>query len=399
MKILDALASVASAAALGLRAPSPAPGAPKKVLVLGYGAVGDTLFFLPVLEELRRAGMSLTFLANASPVTRELIPATGLAETIWEISFDQSSEPARAAINRKIAAAGFDAAVLTLSSPADYFQEGLAAIPLRVGHRRPAEPGAAHPLLTARRLLVTGEPARALLLNRPVPIASGSEYAVERNLRLLEGFGLPVPRPAPKPVLPISDADRRWADEMLSDLDHNKKIVAVHLGAPGNQYGKMWDANRFGLLCSELTKAWNVEFVVVGGPEERPRLEEARTAFPFSRELLGRGTLPQTFAVLSRCALCLGNDTGLMKASAALGVATTTLWGMTDEAEVGTPWERKKHLDLRTGIACSPCVRMGMAKESVLNYHECGHQRCLADLGLNFVLAAIRRKYDPQFRA
>jgi ADP-heptose:LPS heptosyltransferase len=398
LNALDALASVVQAAALAARAPAPRPGPPRKVLVLGYGAVGDTLFFLPALEALKRSGAALTFLANPSPITRELIPAAGLAE-VWQHAFVGASAEERRAINARIAAAGFDATVLSLSSPAGYYREGLASIPLRVGHARPAEPGWGHPLLTLRRLLVTGELVRGFLLNKPVPVPASSECAVERDLRLLSGFGLPVPAPAPMPSLPVSDADRRWADEALKGLDPGKRLVAVHLGAPGNQYGKMWDARRFGELCAALAEAWPVEFVVVGGPEERPRLEEARGAFPFARELLGRSTLPGLFAVLSRAALCLSNDTGIAKASAALGVPTATIYGLSDTVEVGTPWEREKHLDIRTGIACSPCARFGMPREDRLNYLTCGHRNCLAQLSVGFALAALRAKYDALFAA
>lgn len=394
------LLTLALGVRLAVKRPPPAqPFALNRILILGYAAIGDMLFFLPVIEGLKRGfpKARLTFLANESPVSRELLPATGLIDDFWSCDWEgPEAGRQRRLINQRIARERFDAAVLTLSSPAHYFQEGLRRIPLRAGHLRPLEPQGflkAWPRL--RRALVTGEISRRLLLNATARVGVGAEYALERNLRLLEALGLPIPSPAPKPAIPLSAETKRWAKESLAGLVPGKKI-AVHLGPSRNQYHKMWDAERFGLLCARLAAAFPVEFVLVGSSEEQESVALARRAHPLPHSWVGRCSLLETFALIQACDLFLGNDTGLAKASMALGVPTTTLWGPTDPAEVGAPWDPEKHLDIRTGIACSPCVRLGMAKEDALNYLVCGHHDCLGGLDVEPAFRAVCNRHGAR---
>lgn len=400
---LDYLGSLVLSARLAAtkRAPPPATAPVRRLLILGYAAIGDMLFFFPVLEALRRRypEAQFTFLSNASPITGEILPAAGLVDDIWLCDWEEiGAAAARPRINRRIAEGGFDAAVLTLSSPAHYFQAGLAAIPLRVGHIRPFEPvGLANSRLRLRRALVTGEPARRAVLNAPVSVGAASEYAVTRNLRLLEPFGLTPPSPAPKPSL-LTPELRAWAREQLAPLGPKTK-VAVHLGPARNQYHKIWDHERFGRLCARLTASFPVELVVVGGVDEEAALAAARKHSPLPHSWVGRASVLQTFALIESCALFIGNDTGLAKAAMSLGTPTATIWGPTDPGEVGAPWDAERHLDIRTGIGCSPCVRLGMAKEGVLNYSNCGHHDCLGRLETDYAFGLLSRKYAAVFGA
>lgn len=374
---------------------------PNNLLILGYAAIGDFIFFLPALEALRRhlPKARITFLANPSPVTREIVPTSGLADAIWLHDWEgQDAASDQPAINRRIHEARFDAVVLTLSSPAHYFQWGLRDIPLRVGHSRPMElRGWRNSWLRARRALITGEFARRTLLNGVYAIEEASEYAVSRNLRLLAAFEIPPPPLPPRPSIPLSDSDRSWAKQQLLALDPKKKKIGVHLGPVRNQYHKIWDHERFGRLCARLSQTWPVEFIVIGDPQEQEGLRRARSHHPLTHSWIGRCSLLQTCALIERCDLFLSNDTGPSKAAAALGIPTATLMGPSDPGEVGVPWEPEKHLNIRTGIQCSPCARLGMAKEGVLNYLICGHHDCLGKLEVDFVFEALCRKYASLF--
>lgn len=387
MTRLQTLASLPRSLALWLgRRPAPT-GRPRRVLVLGYGAVGDTLFFLPFLETLKKElePERLVFLANASPVTRELIPATGLAD---EVKLHELDGPDRRAVNAWIKAQRFDLAVLTLSSPADHFQPALASIPARAGHFRVAPRGASF-FGRLRRALVTGEPARRALLNRVAWIREGSEPATARNLRLLSALGLPARPASERPRLPIGDADRAFAAKELGPK--TRKRVGVHLGPDVNQYFKVWDAGRMGELLAGLSRREELDLFCVGGLGEERNFVAARAHVPGLRTWAGTCTLLQTFALIETCDAFISNDTGLAKAAAALGVPVTTIWGPTDPVETGSQWDLERHTDVRTGISCSPCVRLGMAVEDgALSYLNCGHHACLNELTADFALKQRR---------
>lgn len=363
----------------------------ERVLVLGYAAIGDLLFFLPVLEALRRRWPKarLVWLANDYPTTRELLPATGLCDEVWLHDWEgPASAGGRAAINRRAAEGRFDLAVLTLSSPAHHFAEALRTIPVVAGHLR--RPAARAPWWgRLKRALVTGEAARRALVNRAAWTGDEPEHALARNLKLLDALGLPRPAEA-RPRVPLADAHRAKARELLPG---DGPWVGVHLGAPGGAYRKMWAPERFGALCRELSERWRARFALIGGAEERESAREACREYSGFVDLVGATGLLETFALIERCALFLSNDTGLAKAAMALGARTATLWGPSDPAEYGAAWEPEKHLDIRTGIACSPCSRMGMPRQGVLNYLSCGHHDCLMKLETAFARDALISKY------
>ncbi len=360
------------------------PGGPKSWLVLGYSAIGDAIMFLPVLRGLRRAypGARITFVANTSPITRELIPATGLVDEVEMVEWDGVSERRRLEVNLRLTARGYEGAILTLPAPAHFFQRALAAIPIRAGHlcRWEAPRALSAPARlawSAKRWLVTGELSRRMLLNRRAWL-SGMEPAVERNLKLLEALGVDTQGLSPRP--PLSDEARRFADGALAPLA-GRRIIGVHLGEPDNPYRKIWPAERFGRLIMKLRGLAGVEPVLVGGKGEEGAAQAARGAAGYDvPSWVGRTGLIETFALIERCQLFIANDTGLAKAAVALGVPTASLWGPTDPEELGPPGPGR-NLNLRTGIKCSPCIRFGMAQPRAgIDFSNCGHCDCLVQL-------------------
>ena len=58
-------------------------------------------------------------------------------------------------------------------------------------------------------------------------------------------------------------------------------------------------------------------------------------AIPDAVDLVGALTLPEAAACLERCALFVGNDSGLMHLAAAVGAPTLGLFGPTPASEYG----------------------------------------------------------------
>jgi ADP-heptose:LPS heptosyltransferase len=365
------------------------PSEPKKILFIGYAAIGDLIFLLPVLETLRSKfpKAEITFLANPYPTTEELLPATKLADHVWRHDWDGPEGSARQReINKKIVSARFDWAILSAAAPAHYFREGLAQIPVKAGHRRPLE---GWPWQRLKRWLVTGEFARAALLTHPAEMKE--PHALRRNLALLTALGLDAPKD-PRPKLPISDEHRARVVELLGEKKGPR--IGVHLGAPNNQYGKMWAPGRFGELMMSLAgRNPECRFVLIGSQEEKASADTAHAVFPAARSIVGRTNLLESFAAVETCDVFLSNDTGLAKAAMVLGVPTATFWGPSDPAEYGVVWDAEKHLDIRTGIECSPCSRLGMARPGRLNYLTCGHHACLTRLDVAFAEKKLAAKF------
>ncbi len=356
---------------------------PTRWVVFGHAAVGDTLFLLPAWTRLRRAypKAHIAYVSNPSPISRELIPATGLFDEILEIELRDDWSWRRSA-NERIQKGRYDAALFSLSAVVPYFQPALAGIPLRAGFHMDAVPPGAGFFWRMKRALVTGELSRRLLFNRAAVVGGEAENAVARNLRLMGALGLPQSSPESVPF-PVTDAAKRYAFQALEPL-RTGKLVAIHPGSASNPYFKIWPPEKLGRLCRRLIEEAKVSCVLVGGAEDMPNA--AAVCAAAGREIpsfVGRCGLLETFALISECDLFIGSDTGLAKAAIAQGVPSATLWGPTDPVELGAWKNPHRHLDLRSGISCSPCVRLGMPYPKTpggLDYRTCSHHDCLNKL-------------------
>lgn len=286
----------------------------KRILILGYAAIGDLIFFLPSLQAIRRGypEAKITWVANAYPTTLELLPALGLVDDIvlhdWEAP--GAVEPALPE---------HDLAVLTISSPAHHFRRTLFGVPVCVGHVRPG--------LGLKTALVVGEPARRALLTRHVPLDDSRRHAVLRNLDLVEAVGLPRPGLS-RPKLPVAAAPV-------------KGRVGIHLAGGPDQYGKLWPEENFRELAARFKDVVFVE--------------------------AGKQGLLDALRLIGSCSVFVSCDTGPAKAAMALGVPTVTLWGPTDPLELGAVWDKELHVDL-TPEGRQPTVRLGMGRPGEVDF-------------------------------
>ena len=143
--------------------------------------------------------------------------------------------------------------------------------------------------------------------------------------------------PAPLPVVWTDTADRDRAGALLP-----ADRPAIGFGVTANWAPKMWAAERFAALFQRLeaTLLPGAVPVVFAGPGEAERAlaAPALALLPGAIDLRGALTVPEAAAVIGRCALYVGNDSGLMHLAAATGVPTVGLCGTTrDRADEMAP--------------------------------------------------------------
>ena len=113
-------------------------------------------------------------------------------------------------------------------------------------------------------------------------------------------------------------------------------ILAI--GPTANWAGKVWPAERFIETIGTLTAADgplpNARVAVLGGPGEAAQAEPVLNAIAPDRriDMVGKTHLLTVAAVLSRAALFIGNDSGLMHMSGAVGCRTLGLFGPSKDA-------------------------------------------------------------------
>ena len=146
--------------------------------------------------------------------------------------------------------------------------------------------------------------------------------------------------PPPAPVLWTGPRHERAAEALLPA---GAPVLAV--GPAANWRGKQWHPERFAALARRLTAPDGplpgARIAVLAAEHEREQAAPLLATVAPGRaiDLVGRTDLLTAAAVLRRCALFVGNDTGLMHIAAASGTPTLGLFGPSP-VEQYAPWGR-----------------------------------------------------------
>ncbi|MEO3470311.1 glycosyltransferase family 9 protein [Roseomonas sp. CAU 1739] len=170
-----------------------------------------------------------------------------------------------------------------------------------------------------------------LLLAKRRAVMRGGRRPGHRLLHIAATLGL---APAPRPVAWFGPTEAARAEALLPP---GGPVLA--LGPTANWVRKVWPAERFLTVARLLTGPGGAlegaRIAVLGGPgaQEREMAATVLDGLPGAIDLVGALDLPAAAAVLARCALFVGNDSGLMHLSAATGTPTVGLFGPTPAAE------------------------------------------------------------------
>ena len=150
----------------------------------------------------------------------------------------------------------------------------------------------------------------------------------------------------------------------------------------GIAVNKRWPFERFIAFARSLREAQpDVQLLAFQGPQEQdidyqPLLAEGCV-------LVSDQTLLTTAAIIGRCDLLVGNDSGLAHVAASLRRPTITLFGPTDPSLI-RPWGNDATV-LRTGD-CPPCFGGPFLE-------RCGGSRdCIMGIEVKDVVAAVGTK-------
>ncbi len=164
---------------------------------------------------------------------------------------------------------------------------------------------------------------------------------------------------------------------------------AVLALCPGAEYGpaKQWPAEHFAAIGKHwIAQSPDHGVVILGGPKETVIGEKIQQSIQKNtadatpvQNLCGKTSLAEAFGWLSRAAVVVSNDSGLMHAAAALDVPVVGLFGSSDPDH--TPPLSPKAVAVSLRLSCSPCFQ-----------RECpfGTTACLRDLTPDQVLGAMR---------
>lgn len=298
----------------------------------------------PLLRRLRARGERLTVgaLPWVAPVYRAMPQVDEVIEFPFRHGGLQFRE--RRALGKQLHGR-FDAAYVLPNSLKSALLPFLASIPRRVGYLGEARIG----LLTHRLKNPKGD--------RPPMVAFYSALSGEAGIE----------QDVPRLALPAEQVDAVLCQH---GLERDGYVVM----APGAEYGpaKRWP--HFG----ELAQLLDLPVLLLGSAKEAEDCEQIRAQAPeLCRNLAGKTSLLDAFALIAAARHVVSNDSGLMHVAAAFGVPQVALFGSSSplhtpplNARAQVVW-LKQDPAYEPPLDCSPCFQ-----------RECplGHFRCLNDV-------------------
>jgi len=301
-----------------------------RALIVLPGAIGDVVRALPLLGRIRQGRPDAHIGWVVEPLSAPLLEGhPWLDEAL--VFQRPAGWRAVAPFLRRLRAGAWDVALDLGRGIKSALFARFTGAPLRLGFAR-ADAREGGWLLATCRLPPQGfEDAKLaqfvafgdLLGLPPVPVAFGLEPTAAEVLQA-EGLLTGLPRP----------------------------IIAVCVGS--SCPARRWFADRTAAVASALGERLGGSAVLLGTAEDATfGAAVVRATRGGVRDLIGRTSLRQLVAVLARCALAFGPDSGALHLAAAMGTPVVSLWGATS-AERSAPFGCE-HLVVRGDAPCAPC--------------------------------------------
>ena len=307
--------------------------AARKVIVVDLGFLGDAVHLVPALWEIKRHYPQAELHTLSATVGSEVLRLAACVDRAWAFPLGPQSPPwwRHWGIIRALRRERFDLAINFSGADRSIFLTALTGAKWRVAH-----PGGRKHFWN--RWLIRDWSTRQ---SREQPV-------FEQRRGLLAECGFTLAPPKFDLVIPV--AARQWAEDLVPG-------GAIHFSINASTPLKEWPLENW----IELARAWwrerpGARIVASCGPvgRERERLRQFAAGVHAARlTLVEAPAIPQLAALLGRCALHVGADSGVLHLALAVGRPTVAIFrdyaGKTEWLPRG---DRHRHLT-------APCACAG----------------------------------------
>ena len=288
--------------------------------------IGDLLFSLPALYNLRARYPNAHISSIVRPSCRELLSCSGLADEIIERPHGSTADDLRLA--RSLRGKHTDLALLFSTSVAVWAMALLSGARARVGFT--------HSL-------------GGLFLTKRVPWSEPP--STQNNLKLVEAIGCPIVKDSYVGLVKPDKHAQDEAEKILQSVGLAEGFTVIAPGTSGGREIKAWSSQGFAQVADRLASEHGLKTMVVGLKGRKEICSLSRNAV----DLTGKTPLPVLAAILERAKIFVGVDSGLMHLAAAMGTPVVGLFGPTNPDITGPQGEG--HAIVSMNLPCSPCLK------------------------------------------
>jgi ADP-heptose:LPS heptosyltransferase len=325
---------------------------PRRIVCFHLNQIGDLIFSLPALYNLRARYPGAHIAGITRPSCRDLLLLSGLVDEV--IERDDGSFAGAVGLGRQIKRDSFDLVLLFSTSPSAWVAAHASRIRVKAGFRH-----------------CVG----ALGFQYRVPWSPPP--STENNLRLVEAIGCPLEKKDYVGLVRPGEIESSAAAALLAraGVGDGERIAVISPGASKGRDLKRWPDKTCAQAADALRDQFGLTPVIVG---MRGDADGITALSRRARDITGQTSLPVLAGVLARSSLFVGTDSGVMHLAGAVGTPVVALFGPSDFRATGPQGENHRivHLDL----PCRPC----MANECTIG------RPCMEDITRDMVLDAVR---------
>ena len=311
-----------------------------KILIRATNWVGDAIMALPALLVVRHKFPSAEIGVVGRPYVLDIYREQGIADEL--IAYDSAGEHRGFSGREKLVAQlherKYDAALLLQNAFDAAWLAWRAKIPERIGYARDG---------------------RSILLTKAIPVPKAGEIPAHEKfyyLELLRRAGWMETLPSVDWIeLNVPREKSEKAEAFLTLAGVRSGAIRIAVGA-GASYGsaKCWPPERFAEALNGLAGERDADVILFGTAGEAA-VSEAIVAGLKKKpvNLTGKTAIADLPAMLSRCNLFLGNDSGAMHVAGAVGLPIVAIFGPTDPH--GTVPVTPRCTVVQEKSYCSPC--------------------------------------------
>lgn len=338
----------------------------KKILVMRYRFIGDTVLTVPFLRNLREAFPAARIDLMIEPFSGQVIEGCPYVDRVVPFEFKTIHTYSAATERGKLAGyihywklikeERYDAAFVLKRSLSSALLVRAAGVPRRIGF---------------------ATEGRGMLLTDRV-LYRHDQHEVENFLDCLRAIDAPI-RSSALELWPTPENDEKVKARFAQagwKADDLKIIVHPAASLPAKQ----WPLDRFAAVMQVLRDRYKARFIYTGAKGDVALYREIEKQGHFNGlDLCGVTDLRENISVYRAANLFFGVDSGPMHMAAATGLPVVALFGPTDERKWG-PWGQG-HTVITKRLSCYPCKP-----------HKCADNECMKRITVEEALEAVEQK-------
>lgn len=338
----------------------------KKILVMRYRFIGDTVLTVPFLRNLRSAYPAAQIDLMIEPFSGQVIEGCPYVNRVIPFEFKTIHTYSAASERSKfsgylhywklIRENRYDAAFVLKRSLSSALLVWAAGVPRRIGF---------------------ATEGRGMLLTDRV-VYRHDQHEVENFLDCLRVLDVPASS-ASLELWPSQNNDEK-ARSLFTNAGWKNDDFKIIIHAAASLPAKQWPLERFAAVMKVLRDKHNARFIYTGARGDAALYQKIEKHGPFNGlDLCGVTNLRENISVYRKANLFFGVDSGPMHMAAATGIPVVALFGPTDERKWG-PWG-EGHTIITKRLSCHPCKP-----------HKCIDYECMNSITVEDTLDILEQK-------